>query len=297
MEDRRGVQLHQTKLGETYTHRREEIEKWEKFLGEYVALEQRLSDLADRTKHNVMVPIGPLAFIPGQLIHTNEVLVLLGENLFAERSTAQAISIIKRRQDYVHANMTMLQHVLDDLHVRGACAKTELGDGEYDEYGNPIVEIREDLTAEDERLVELHRTARYVVPTTTPCIATPHVVQPRVRTAEEVKEARNIMRMLEEAEAEEARLSSEGVTAVTHHVNEDVKEHHDNQNVNEHVNQHVNEMTEKSMDKARADPPRAFTGGVVEKSSDVSHHHDISPVSEKPIKMSRFMAARHNRHE
>jgi len=36
--------------------------------------------------------------MPGQLYHTNEILVLLGDNWFAERSAKQAIEIIERRK-------------------------------------------------------------------------------------------------------------------------------------------------------------------------------------------------------
>lgn len=43
------------------------------------------------------VPIGSKAFMPGKLVHTNEVLVLLGDNWFAERSAKQACEIIDRR--------------------------------------------------------------------------------------------------------------------------------------------------------------------------------------------------------
>ena len=31
-----------------------------------------------QTRHEVMVPIGTKAFMPGELVHTNEVMVLLG---------------------------------------------------------------------------------------------------------------------------------------------------------------------------------------------------------------------------
>ena len=43
------------------------------------------------------VPFGKKAFMPGQLIHTNEILVLLGDNWFAERSAKQAGDIVERR--------------------------------------------------------------------------------------------------------------------------------------------------------------------------------------------------------
>jgi hypothetical protein len=48
-----------------------------------------------------MVPIGPLAFVPGHLIHTNEITVLLGDSYFAERSAEQASGIISRRKDFI----------------------------------------------------------------------------------------------------------------------------------------------------------------------------------------------------
>ena len=36
--------------------------------------------------------------MPGEIIHTNEVMVLLGDNWFAERSAKQACEIIERRK-------------------------------------------------------------------------------------------------------------------------------------------------------------------------------------------------------
>ena len=43
------------------------------------------------------VPFGKLAFMPGHLIHTNEITVLLGDNWFAEVSAKDAIGISDRR--------------------------------------------------------------------------------------------------------------------------------------------------------------------------------------------------------
>ena len=60
-------------------------------------LAKRLKTLADKISHDVMVPLGKLAYVPGRLKHTNEILVLLGENWFAECSAKQSGEIIKRR--------------------------------------------------------------------------------------------------------------------------------------------------------------------------------------------------------
>lgn len=43
------------------------------------------------------MPFGPLAFMPGKLVHTNEVTVLLGDNWFAKCSAKQAREIIAHR--------------------------------------------------------------------------------------------------------------------------------------------------------------------------------------------------------
>ena len=43
------------------------------------------------------VPFGNHAFMPGHLKHTNEILVLLGDNWFALRSAKQSVDIVQRR--------------------------------------------------------------------------------------------------------------------------------------------------------------------------------------------------------
>lgn len=80
------------------------IEETEAQLARYVSLQQdyeglkgTLQTLPDKTEHDVMVPIGKHAFFPGQLVHTNEIMVLLGDNYFIERSARQATSIAERR--------------------------------------------------------------------------------------------------------------------------------------------------------------------------------------------------------
>lgn len=44
------------------------------------------------------VPFGPLAFMPGKLVHTNEVTVLLGDNWFAKCSAKQAGDLVEHRK-------------------------------------------------------------------------------------------------------------------------------------------------------------------------------------------------------
>jgi prefoldin subunit 5 len=117
-----------------------------------------------------MVPIGPLAFMPGYLIHTNEITVLLGESYFAERSADQASGIISRRKDFiqklisrsenderklsakVHTSDHIRQNLLDGLKQDAAeqNSDSQLDDDEEDGEDGEGEEIDED---DDEGLV------------------------------------------------------------------------------------------------------------------------------------------------
>ena len=82
----------------------QKIQNWTKFFNDYKALEERLSTLTDKTRYDVMVPVGGsnLAFMDGYVKHTNEILVLLGDNYFVERSAKQAKEIVGRRLNKCH---------------------------------------------------------------------------------------------------------------------------------------------------------------------------------------------------
>lgn len=49
-------------------------------------LQNLLASLPDRTRRSVMVPFGAVAFFPGQLVHTNECLVNMGEVTYRLKS-------------------------------------------------------------------------------------------------------------------------------------------------------------------------------------------------------------------
>jgi unconventional prefoldin RPB5 interactor 1 len=63
------------------------------------------------------IPISKFAFMPGKLVHTNEILVLLGDNWFVEKSAKQACELIDRR-------LNNIDHHLDELNQE----KTKFGD-------------------------------------------------------------------------------------------------------------------------------------------------------------------------
>ena len=59
-----------------------------------------LESISDRAVHSsTMIPMGKKAYMEGSLVHTNEIMVLLGDNWFAERSAKQAAEVAQRRID------------------------------------------------------------------------------------------------------------------------------------------------------------------------------------------------------
>jgi unconventional prefoldin RPB5 interactor 1 len=59
---------------------RERGKKWSGHRDEYAKLKERLKGLPDRATVEAMVPLGKKAFMAGHLVHTNEIMVLLGDN-------------------------------------------------------------------------------------------------------------------------------------------------------------------------------------------------------------------------
>lgn len=75
------------------------IDAWKNYQADYKELDKVINELSNKVKHKHNIPIAgtKVAFVPGHIVHTNELHVLLGDNLFALRSTKQASEIIKRR--------------------------------------------------------------------------------------------------------------------------------------------------------------------------------------------------------
>jgi hypothetical protein len=74
-----------------------EVEQWLKHLDSYTSLRDVLHELPSKRTGNVMVPVGSQAFFSGKLIHTNEVILLLGDNWFVETTVPQALKVLDHR--------------------------------------------------------------------------------------------------------------------------------------------------------------------------------------------------------
>lgn len=85
----------------------EKIELWTKYKDDYKSLKKLIDTIGDRVKHPHRIPIAgtQIAFVDGDIIHTNEITVLLGDNYFALRSAKQANQIINRRLSSIDDNL------------------------------------------------------------------------------------------------------------------------------------------------------------------------------------------------
>ncbi|XP_034374066.1 unconventional prefoldin RPB5 interactor 1 [Arvicanthis niloticus] len=100
------------------TNCQEKIQHWEKVDNDYSALQERLRTLPDKLSYDIMVPFGPLAFMPGKLVHTNEVTVLLGDNWFAKCSAKQAVGLVEHRKEHVRKTIDDFKKVLKNFESR-----------------------------------------------------------------------------------------------------------------------------------------------------------------------------------
>uniref|UniRef100_UPI00358FC9E8 unconventional prefoldin RPB5 interactor-like isoform X2 n=1 Tax=Myxine glutinosa TaxID=7769 RepID=UPI00358FC9E8 len=91
------------------------IAHWEKVRNDYTALQDRLQTLPSKLSHEVMVPLSAMAFVPGRLVRTNEVTVLLGDGWFARCSTSQAGALVRHRNAHVEHTIKDLQKMFDNL--------------------------------------------------------------------------------------------------------------------------------------------------------------------------------------
>ncbi|XP_040024775.2 unconventional prefoldin RPB5 interactor-like [Gasterosteus aculeatus] len=114
---------------------------WKKVSGDYEALTERLQTLPDQLSYDITVPFGPLAFMPGKLVHTNEVTALLGDNWFAKCSTKQAQKIVDHRMKYVKSEISDLSKTMKNFEARvGLVRDLESISSSKGDY----VDIRED---------------------------------------------------------------------------------------------------------------------------------------------------------
>jgi len=131
----------------------EKIKHLEKCDKDYEELISTLERLSSEHRLEIMAPLTKKAFMPGELVHTGEVMVYLGDEWFVNRTVTQGIEIAVRRREKIAAELTDYQKSL--ANIRNKLEMTS----ELDEGG-----IVEELTQEDITRSENRHIAREAKP-------------------------------------------------------------------------------------------------------------------------------------
>uniref|UniRef100_A0A8C8R731 Protein phosphatase 1 regulatory subunit 19 n=1 Tax=Pelusios castaneus TaxID=367368 RepID=A0A8C8R731_9SAUR len=142
--------------GKVVTSCQEKIQHWKKVENDYEALQERLNTLPDKLSYDIMVPFGPLAFMPGRLVRTNEVTVLLGDNWFSKCSAKQAIGLVEHRKKHVRKALDDLQKVMKNFESRIEFTEDLQ---KMSEAAGDIVDIREETEHDGTETKGKRRTA------------------------------------------------------------------------------------------------------------------------------------------
>ncbi|KAG9138433.1 hypothetical protein Leryth_012720 [Lithospermum erythrorhizon] len=127
----------------TLTQTQTQLDTLHNFISDNSSLIDLVKRLPHDLHHSIMVPFGPAAFFPGKIIHTNELMVLLGEGYYAERTAKQTVDILQRRGKGLESQVEGVKAVMDDLK-----AEASFFDATANEAAEGIVEIREDYVEE-----------------------------------------------------------------------------------------------------------------------------------------------------
>ncbi|RLM60669.1 unconventional prefoldin RPB5 interactor [Panicum miliaceum] len=133
------------RVSESIADRRAELGRLQGFVADNAALVSLVNRLPDELSHEIMVPFGGAAFFPGRLIHTNELLVLLGEGYYAERSAKQTTDILHRWGVELEAQVEAMKATISDLE-----AEAKFFESTAAEASEGLVEIREEYDEDPE---------------------------------------------------------------------------------------------------------------------------------------------------
>ncbi|KAF8367056.1 uri-1 [Pristionchus pacificus] len=135
------------------------IDEHRKQVDDYRTQKGRLLELQKKISHPIMVPFGSVGFMPGKLVRTNEVLVLLGANHFAECSVHDTSKIIDRR---IRGICSLIEKL--ESQKRNASERLNFAQGLFGAATtgakDDLVEIREDYDEKKEAEARRKRAAR-----------------------------------------------------------------------------------------------------------------------------------------
>ncbi|ETV82742.1 prefoldin, alpha subunit, variant 1 [Aphanomyces astaci] len=125
----------------------------EKDLAEYDALAGVLKDLPTKLDHDIMVPLGKQAFVPGKIVHANEITAHLGGDLFAKQTASQTGAMVERKKTDLVKQIKHQEVWLESLHAKLGDVDNVLNLKKIYEDAN-IQEIKESEAESNEGIVD-----------------------------------------------------------------------------------------------------------------------------------------------
>ncbi|KAN0024189.1 hypothetical protein ACTFIV_008589 [Dictyostelium citrinum] len=178
---------YEQKIDEYQNH----IEELKSTKNDYKQLIDTLQHLPDTLQPKIMVPMGKLAFFEGNLKNTNEILILLGDNYFAKRSSKQTIDIIQRRDKDIDTSINDLREQIKGIKQRISMT-TDLSKALHEKEYDNIVEIKEEYNSDEEREKEKKRKQQPPKSTTTTTTTTTTTSKNKAKTEEEKKKSKEM---------------------------------------------------------------------------------------------------------
>ncbi|KAJ1611291.1 prefoldin like molecular chaperone [Cryptosporidium canis] len=129
-----------------------EISELKSMISEFEQVSQVLNRLPNKVQHEIMVPLGPLAFSPGHIVNTNKVLMLLGSDIYAERTALESRKTINRRlsqaRDCLETMNKNLSKIEEALKLKDEFSASKGG------HSKTEAEIREEEVSPDEAVFQ-----------------------------------------------------------------------------------------------------------------------------------------------
>lgn len=102
-----------------FEENRRQLHAAQRKIREYEELKATLGSITDRSRRYVLAPVcGGLGYFEAELCSTNNILVLLGDGWFVERSAKQAGEIASRRVDFLRRELKVLREEEKTLNER-----------------------------------------------------------------------------------------------------------------------------------------------------------------------------------
>ncbi|KAJ6247475.1 unconventional prefoldin rpb5 interactor 1 [Anaeramoeba flamelloides] len=113
----------QAKIYQSYIERRinlvmGELDKLHSQLNTHKWLYEKINTLPKTTQEQAYVPFGDMAYFQGEIVHTNEFMVLLGDNYFAKLSAHESLPILQRQTKRIQEGIDKYEEELGNLDER-----------------------------------------------------------------------------------------------------------------------------------------------------------------------------------